>query len=239
MIDRRPASGMGTTHVCGASAVHHFSFGRYQSHERLKWGLLRVLNRVQLESGGKRELYPLGGMEVVIFVEAGAIALHYGDHRAILHNGEVGAVALGLGGDYGFSNVGGSDTRIVEIWLEEDSRSQPRFVHGKVPHGQGILASHLGQDTPVVPLLSHVRLSLLNFERSQSAPVVLDGRHGYGCVTQGSARIGGTSCQSGDGFAILDEPVLEVNATAPCKLLLIETLDREAGQPEQVRQRSS
>lgn len=156
MIERSPACGMGTTHVCGASAVHHFSFGRYQSQERLEWGLLRVLNRIHLEPGGKRELYPLGGMEVVIFVEAGAIALHYGDHRVILHHGEVGAIALGLGGDYGFSNV----------------------------------------------------------ERSKSVQVVLDGGHGYGCVTQGSTSLGALSCASGDGIAILDELVLEVIPSA-------------------------
>lgn len=142
---------------------------------------------------------------------------------------------LGLGGDYGFSNVGGSDARIIEIWLEQHSRRQPRFVHGKVPHGQETLASHLGRDNAVVPLLSHVRISLLNVERSKSVPVVLDGAQGYGCMTKGSARLGALFWASGDGIAIFDEPILEVASTEPCKLLLIETLEREVGQPEQVR----
>lgn len=231
MIERRPVGGMGKTHVCGASAVHHFSFGRYQSHERLEWGLLRVLNRVQLEPGGKRELYPLGGMEVVIFVETGAVALHYGDRRSVLHHGEVGAVAMGLGGDYGFSNAGGSDTRIIEIWLEQDSRSPPRFVHSKVPHDRVIFASPRDRDTPVVPLRSQVRLSLLHFKPNQAVSIDLDGGPSYGCVTEGSALIGGISCESGDGIAILNEPVLEVIAAPQCKLLLIETLDRGARLP--------
>lgn len=225
MIEKRDVGGMGRTTHTGASAVHHFCFGRYLPPDRLGWGRLRVLNRIELESGGRRDVYPLGGMHVVLLVEAGELKAQYGDHQQTIRRGEVAVITMGLGGDYGFSSGGGDGAVFTELWFEGASRRRPRLAHRKVSAEQPVIASCFQDDRPIVSLASPGRVSLWDLGVGQS--VALDPRrgHAYVFLVTGEATVAGIACSAGDAVAAQGEIELVIVAGKAARILAVESLD--------------
>lgn len=227
MIERRAADNHGRTEFDGASAVHHFCFGRYQAVDRVGWGRLRVMNCMVLAADGKRQAHPLGGMEVVIIVESGEITLTIGDRDMVLRGGEVAAVTMGLGSDYGFHNSGGHPASVIEIWLVDDSLGLPKIASQRWPAGPSVLASALAEDAPLFELTGSARISRIEPDPTACDPIPLRGcGPAYALALAGSATVAGIACEAGDGLAIAPGiTALPVSAASPSSLLLIETLD--------------
>lgn len=225
MIEKRDVRGMGRTIHTGASAVHHFCFGRYQAPDRLSWGRLRVLNRIDLEPGGRRDVYPLGGMHVVLLVEAGELQAQFGDRKQTIRRGEVAVITMGLGGDYGFSSSGGERTVFTELWFEGVSRRRPRLAHRKVSAEQPVIASCFLEDRPIVSLTSPGRVSLWNLEEGASLALHPQRGHAYVFLVSGDATMAGIICTAGDALASRGETELSIVASTASCILSVESLD--------------
>lgn len=223
MLERRPAEKMGVTSFRGADSIHHFCYGRYQSPERLNWGCLRVLNRVRLDPGAKRDPHPLGGMEVVLLVETGEIEIQCGDRKTQLPSGGCAVLAMGLGADYGVLNVGDVVTEFIEIWFNIDApRDFPKVLSARLPVGTAAIASLHAADEAPMTLQSPVRVSQLMAVDSAVFQKRLEGEHSYLSVLAGEAIIGGLACRAGDAIALHDEMQVTIEPNEGCEILAIE-----------------
>jgi quercetin 2,3-dioxygenase len=227
MIEKRPAKEMGSSLFEGASAIHHFCFGRYQSPDRLNWGPLRVLNRLRLDPGSARDANYLGGMEVIVLVESGEVAVQCGEQNVRLHAGDIAGLMMGVGADFGFANPANKPAEIVEIWLTLDaSKGWPKLVSGHVPSDTAVLASRRAADFSVLSLSSPAAVSLLHLKAGESAELELRGDYAYAWLVEGRAEMGSLPCGGGDAVALRGEAQFTIAAASACKCLVVQSLGR-------------
>jgi redox-sensitive bicupin YhaK (pirin superfamily) len=226
MIEKRPANEMGSSLFEGASAVHHFCFGRYQSPDRLSWGPLRVLNRIRLEPGSARDPNYLGGMDVLVLVESGEIVVRCGEQDVPLQAGAMASLMMGVGADFGIANPSSKRTaELVEIWLTpEASEGWPKLLSGHVASDMAVLASQHAAHFPILPLSSPAAVTLLHLAASERVDLQLRGEHAYIWLAEGEAVMGDFVCRSGDAIALQNEPGFSIAAAKACKCFVVESL---------------
>lgn len=231
MIEKRPTESLGTTRFNGANTLHHFCFGPYQSAERLGWGSLRMLNRVQLEATGKRDPNFLGQMEILLIGLSGKVIVQCGERRRHLKEGGIAHIDLRAGCDYGIANSGEGPSELIELWLTTDCwQGRPKTRLSRLTHRQSIVASHRRQDMAASQLPSVATIALLDTARATvDRHLIVTEGHAYVCTLGGETRVGEVRCGPDQAVAIEGEKGLSVQMTGPGKCLVIECPTRRAG----------
>lgn len=224
MLEKRSSVEMGTSSFKGAHSIHHFCYGRYQSADRLNWGNLRVLNRVRLEPGAARTPNFLGGMEVIILAEAGEIEIQCGDRKSRLANDGGSVLKMGIGAEYGISNVRSAAAAFIEIWFNMregalvSSNAEVRDLRRRASISTFQSRSDLMASTPQ----SLARTSILALADSEIFNWRVNGPEAYITVLTGVALIGGIWCKTGDAIAIRDETEIAILANGPSQMLAMD-----------------
>ena len=214
-------------------ATLHFSFGGHIDPDNNGIGMLEVLNHDTLTPGSIWPMHHHRDIEAVSYVVKGEF-----EHADSLGNGGVLAaggvqvMSLGRGAEHSERNHSTErDLELVQMWIvprrfgtepglqqrqhaEDDRRN--RLLRIVKPAGEAGEGLEVQQDAGV--FVSHLE------DGATVAHEVASGHGGYLYLLQGRIEANGERLGSGDAAYLWNGGRLELTATVPSELLLVETV---------------
>jgi redox-sensitive bicupin YhaK (pirin superfamily) len=209
----------------------HFSFGDYYDPRNLHWSALRVFNDDIIQPGQGFPRHPHNDMEIITYVLSGAV--EHGDNlgnTGIINAGEVQVMSAGRGIVHSEFNASKSDpVSLLQLWIlprtkgtpphwaqrrwDQDALSNPG-LHPVVSDGSIPGTLPINQDAAVYV----GKLTPGQTAAYASGP----NRHSYLFLIDGELTVNGHPLRKGDQARIKDEPALQITASAPSHLMVID-----------------
>jgi hypothetical protein len=210
---------------------HTFSFAAYHDPERMRFGLLRVINDDVVQASMGFDTHPHENMEIVSIPLVGE--LRHKDSMGNIQNiiaGEVQVMSAGTGITH--SEFNGSESDVVnflQIWvLPEKQNIEPRY--GQKPFSaddrQGRLQNIVSpdQDDGGVWINQQAWFWLGDFKAGQSDTYTIrrSGNGAYLFVLEGAATVAGEQLERRDGIGIEGTDTVDLEVTEDCQLLVMD-----------------
>jgi hypothetical protein len=208
----------------------HFSFDRYEDPENDSFGAMRVFNDDRLIPGAVWPLHPHRDIEGLTYVVEGLFRHedNVGGAPGPLPAGSVQRMTLGSGAWHSEQNA--SETapmRFIQIWILPDTASLPPGVEQRVftredrsdrllkvfgPEGGEVVKVHQDASAYVSSLGAG----------KQVGHTLATGRGAYVYLIEGRASLDGQDMETGDAAKVTDEPSVQIRASAPSELILVD-----------------
>jgi quercetin 2,3-dioxygenase len=208
----------------------HFSFSDYHDPRNMHWSVLRVFNDDVIQPGGGFGMHPHEDMEIVTYVVSGE--LEHRDtlgNRGRVHPGEVQVMSAGSGITH--SEFNPSDkipVHLLQLWLlPRHKNNTPRWEQKQfsVEERSGRLLPVVSSGT-VAGTLAIDQDAAIYVSRLAGGQTVthdsIGARHAYLFLISGEATMNGHKLAAGDQARIENEKRLEISATSPVELILLD-----------------
>ena len=227
MIDVRPFEALGAFRNEWLDTRYHFSFADYYDRARMSFGALRVWNDDAIAPGTGFDPHPHREMEIITYVREGAIT-----HRDSLGNqgrteaGDIQVMHAGTGIVHAEYNLEKTPTRLFQIWIIPDrARVAPGWATRRFPRtGIAVLADgREKRDGSALPLHADASLAAGTLGIGESHVVTPgEGRAIYLVPSRGTLSVNGVAVPERAGVAIAAEERVEIKATSPAELVLVD-----------------
>lgn len=230
MITIRNAADRGHADLGWLDSRHSFSFGQYHDPRHMGFGPLRVINDDRVAPGRGFGTHPHRDMEIVTYVLEGAL-----EHQdslgsgSVMRPGDVQRMSAGTGIRHSeFNHSASEPVHFLQIWIEpERTGLQPSYAqaHAAPADRQGrllLVASRDGRESTLT-LNQDADILVGRLARGEAvshAPGA--GRRLWLQVAKGSVRLNGQDLLEGDGAAVTDEPLLEIEGIEEAEILLLD-----------------
>jgi len=210
---------------------HTFSFAEYQNPERMRFGLMRVINDDVVQPSMGFGTHPHENMEIISIPLTGKLRHEdsMGNVQEIVA-GEVQIMSAGTGITH--SEYNGSESEPVnflQIWVLPEVRDiEPRYDQKSfsVDDRQGRLQNIVSPDRndDGVWINQQVWFWLGDFKADQSDTFTIKrpGNGVYFFVLEGTVIVAGEQLERRDGIGIENVENVEVEATEDCQLLVMD-----------------
>lgn len=230
MITVRPSQERGHANHGWLDSYHTFSFANYYDPDHMGFRALRVINEDRVAPGRGFGTHPHRDMEIISYVLSGSLA-HKDSmgNAATIGAGEVQKITAGTGIAHSEFNPSQTEgVHFLQIWiLPEEAGLTPNYEEKMFPietkQGQWRrIASRTGADG-AVQINQDVELYATVLKAGEGRSLELrPGRYAWVQVAQGKISLNGVSLEAGDGAAISDETLLEVQAVSDAEVLLFD-----------------
>lgn len=230
MITVRPAMERGVTQLGWLDSRHTFSFNRYHDDSWMGFRVLRVINDDIVEAGQGFSTHPHRDMEIITYVLEGELA-----HKdslgsgSVIRPGDVQRMTAGRGILHSeFNNSKTHRVRLLQIWILpettglEPGYEQKTFARDEMTERLRLVASKDARDGSVS---IHQDVNLYSAVLTPGSKVSHDlgeGRYAWLQVATGKMDLNGTKLEYGDGAAISNESVLNIQAGEDAEILLFD-----------------
>lgn len=212
------------------NTYHSFSFADYYDPKHMGFRALRVINEDRVAPGKGFGTHPHRDMEIVTYVLEGAL-----QHRDSMGNGtiirplEVQRMSAGTGITHSEFNPSGVEpVHLLQIWLVPEARGiapsyeQTAFPPEELDGRLRLVASPDGRDGSVT-IHTAAALYAGRFGKGETSKLVLGkGYHSWVQLARGRARINGHELTAGDGAALSEEAMVEVEGIDASEVLVFE-----------------
>ena len=230
MITLRPSNERGHANHGWLDSYHTFSFANYYDPEHMGFRALRVINEDRVAPGRGFGTHPHRDMEIISYVLSGSVA-HKDSmgNAATIQTGEVQRITAGTGIAHSEFNPSDADpVHFLQIWILPDTPGLTPSYDEKVfstadkqgqwrqvaSHNPVEGAVHINQDVDIYATV---------LTTGDSQPFELrPGRYGWVQVASGKISLNGHSLEAGDGAAISDETLLDIQAHSDAEVLLFD-----------------
>ena len=221
------------------STLAHADFGWLKSRQHITafrtgakdaWGSLVMWNDDEIAPGTGFPMHPHRDLEIVTYVFEGAVTHRddTGGHGRI-EAGDVQVMSAGSGIQHSEYNDESGTTRIFQIWLMPGQRGRtPSFGTRPFPKAErqgrfSVLASGDASDERALRIHADAKVLAASLRAGEAADYLPSrGRHLYLVPTQGSVTVNGQVVGPRDGLAVLDEPLLRIEAHGDVEVLLVD-----------------
>lgn len=213
------------------NSQHTFSFADYHDPERMRFGLLRVINDDVVQPAMGFGTHPHENMEIISIPLTGALR-----HKDSMGNvqeitaGEVQIMSAGTGITH--SEYNGSESELVnflQIWvLPEKSGIEPRYDQKlfSADDRQGLFQNIVSpdQNDDGVWINQQAWFWLGDFKAGQSDTYAIrkSGNGAYFFVIEGAVTVAGEQLARRDGMGVEDAATVDIEATEDCQLLVMD-----------------
>jgi len=209
---------------------HSFSFADYHDPKHMGFRALRVINEDRVQPGQGFGSHPHRDMEIISYVLEGAL-----EHRdsmgsgAVLRPGEVQRMSAGTGVRHSEFNASSTEpVHFLQIWLLPSRTGiAPGYEQKAFPRAlrEGrlqLLASPGGSDGSVT-LHADAYLYAGCFGPGVAGELrIAEGRHAWVQLARGRALVNGQELEAGDGAALSDIPVIQIEGGADSEVLIFD-----------------
>lgn len=207
----------------------HFSFAEYYNPNRMRFGVLRVVNDDYILPGNGFDLHPHRDMEIISYIIEGSLT--HADslgHEETIQAGIFQYMSAGSGVEHSEHNYGAQRTRILQIWIFPDEKGvKPRYgdvnIDPKASFNQWYHV--VSPDTTKAPITLHqdVNLHVLHLDAGKALAYPLTpGRQAYVVQISGEAEINDEiTLEFGDSLEISDCQMM-YSAKTTSHVLVIE-----------------
>ena len=208
---------------------HTFSFADYFDPDWIQFGHLRVLNQDRVREGRGFGTHGHRDMEIVTYMLEGSL-----EHKDSMGNGsrmspgEVQLMSAGTGVTHSEFNASSSQgLHLLQMWvLPEKEGTVPRYEQKRFPELESetgrlhLVVSPDGRDGSLNIGQDALLYAGRFLEKEASLHELAPGRMAWLHVATGSLRVNGVDLGPGDGAAIRDEQVLELQSLEPLEAVL-------------------
>ncbi len=210
---------------------HTFSFANYHNPERVRFGLLRVLNDDWIEPSKGFDFHPHDNMEIITIPLTGSIQ-HKDSlgNEFVIKSGEIQRMSAGSGimhSEYSASK--NEVSNLLQIWVFPKIRDIPPRYGQKVfdPNGRKnnfqLIISPDGRDDSIdINQDAFFSLSDLTLGETLNYQIKLKGNGLYLFVISGAIKVLDETLNSRDGMGITDLSEVSITAEKESKLLVME-----------------
>jgi len=212
-------------------SYHSFSFASYHNPERMRFGVLRVLNDDTVAPGKGFGTHPHENMEIISIPLEGDL-----EHKdsmgnvAVIKKGDVQVMSAGTGIYHSEYNQNKErEVKFLQIWVFPDKK-------GVSPRYDQISLDEIRKENALYQILSPnekdqgvwihqeawIHLGEFTSMTSTSYPLQKKGNGIYAFVLEGGIELEGQILESRDGFGIWETREIQVQAQAGSRVLLIE-----------------
>ena len=226
MLNHVPFSNLGHANYGWLDARHHFSFASYHNSERLKFGVLRVINDDIIKSGEGFSTHSHKNMEIITYVRKGAIT-----HRDSNGNvgrteaGDVQVMSAGTGISHSEFNLESEDTNLFQIWIEPNELEvEPRWDSYQFPQEPTVDSLKLivsGDDSAPLSICQDAFIYAGHLLKGSKLKHPIR-QQAYVLVSEGSLELNGHHLEKGDGLEMTEESSAKVMAISDVTFLIID-----------------
>jgi redox-sensitive bicupin YhaK (pirin superfamily) len=209
---------------------HSFSFANYYNPEKMRFGVLRVLNDDYLAGGKGFGFHPHDNMEIITIMLEGE--LRHQDsmgNSEVLRENEVQVMSAGSGIQHSeFNNLPDKELNLLQIWIYPEKKdikptySQTIFLSDdRIDKWQRIV-SPIGNDGLTINQQTYISRSELSEGSELSYDFHSSENGAYVFVISGNIRIGDSILNTRDSLGVWDTNNLEIKAESNSDILLIE-----------------
>jgi len=210
---------------------HTFSFASYHNPERVKFGLLRVLNDDIVQPGEGFGTHPHDNMEIISIPLKGALAHKDSTgNEHVINTGDVQIMSAGSGLYHSEYNASKKDAvNFLQIWVFPKERDiEPRYdqktynPEDRKNKFQIVVSPEINSGNLWINQDSYFSLADLEKGSSVNYEVKNPGNGVYLFLIEGSINAGGIQMDKRDGLGIEDTDSIEITAVENSQLLVIE-----------------
>lgn len=210
---------------------HTFSFAEYQDPERVRFGLLRVLNDDIVEGGQGFGAHPHDNMEIISIPLSGALAHKDSTgNEHVINTGDVQIMSAGEGLYHSEYNASKTDTvNFLQIWVFPKERDiEPRYEQKTFDASerknklQVVVSPNKNNGTLWINQDAYFSLLTLQKGNDIAYKVNHNGNGVYLFVISGSVTAAGESLNTRDAIGIEDSDGFDIKAGSDAELLFIE-----------------
>lgn len=226
----RPAEERGHANHGWLDSHHSFSFAHYFDPRHMGFRALRVINDDVVKPGTGFPPHGHADMEIVSYVIRGALAHEDSTGGAgVLRRGDVQVMSAGTGIRHSEFNASrDEDVRFLQIWIlppQEDL--PPSYRQRTIPDAdkRNRLALIAGprDSSAVLPLHQDALIYACLLDEGETVSHRLrPGRGAWLQMAEGSAVVNGIAVKQGDGLAIEEEELVEIQAGSHAEFLLFD-----------------
>ncbi len=210
---------------------HTFSFANYHNPERVRFGLLRVLNDDIVQPGEGFGTHPHDNMEIISIPLKGALA-HKDSTGSehVINTGDVQIMSAGSGLYHSEYNASKKDeVNFLQIWIFPKERDiEPRYDQKTYDAAerknkfQLVVSPEKSGDA--LWINQDAYFSLVNLDKGKNVKydIKQKGNGVYIFVLEGSISAAGDNLSKRDGLGIEDVSEVEITAIEDSELLLME-----------------
>lgn len=219
MIKIRRSEDRGQANYGWLDTKYTFSFNTYTDERFMGFRNLRVINEDMIEPNQGFPTHGHRDMEILTYVMSGELS-----HKDSMGNGEtihpheVQRMTAGTGVLHSEYSSPTDKTHLLQIWILPEKRNlepgyEQKFFAPEEKKGKLKLVASRGGDDGSVHINQDVALYSSILSKGETVSHALAaGRHAWIQVVKGSLEINGEFLNQGDGAAISDEKLLEINA---------------------------
>jgi len=234
MITIRKSADRGHASHGWLDSRHTFSFADYHDPRHMGFGPLRVINEDRVEPSKGFAAHSHRDMEIVSYVLDGAL-----EHRdsmgtgSVIRPGDVQMMRAGTGVTHSeFNQSSEAPVHFLQIWVLPDRQAlEPAYAQASFPVQQRrntlkLVASDDGRDGSLQISQDFAMYASVLDAGASISHQLAPGRRAWLQIARGRAKIKATGAEmdvaEGDGAAVTDEHVLEIQADSPTELLLFD-----------------
>jgi quercetin 2,3-dioxygenase len=230
MMVIRPAAERGHAEHGWLDSHHTFSFADYYDPAHMGFRSLRVINEDRVAGGAGFPTHAHRDMEIITYVLAGGL-----EHKDSLGTGsvirpsDVQRMSAGNGVRHSEYNASRSEpVHFLQIWIMPAARGIPASYEQKNfaerdRQGQLRLVASPDASQGSVRLHADVRLYAGLFSEGERAELPLgQGRHAWVHVARGRLRLNGRELGAGDGAALSEESVVQIEGVEDAEVLVFD-----------------
>lgn len=210
---------------------HTFSFASYHNPERVRFGLLRVLNDDIVQPGEGFGTHPHDNMEIVSIPLSGALAHKDSTgNEHVINTGDVQIMSAGSGlyhSEYNASQK--EEVNFLQIWVFPKERDiQPRYDQKTFSKAerknkfQAVVSPEKNSSSLWINQDSYFSLADIEAGKEITYNINKKGNGVYLFVISGSVEAAGTNLDKRDGIGIVDTDKITVSAKENSEILVIE-----------------
>ena len=211
---------------------HTFSFASYYNPERVRFGLLRVLNDDIIEGGTGFGTHPHDNMEIISIPIYGAL-----EHKdsmgsiGVISDNEIQVMSAGSGLTHSEYNHSKTDAaNFLQIWIFpkleniEPRYDQRKFDKEKSKNKFHLLVSPVKDSTETLWINQDAYISITELEKEKELTYKVNkkGNGVYLFVIKGSVKLGDEIFTERDGIGIEDEESISIISNEDSRILVLE-----------------
>ena len=209
----------------------YFSFGNYHNAEKVRFGLLRVLNDDFIASGGAFPTHPHDNMEIVTIPFTGA--LKHKDStggEGVIQAGDVQIMSAGTGVQHSEANASATDpVTLFQVWLYPKERNiQPRYdqrsfdVKERINNWQYVVSPQEADGGLWINQDARFAMTRLEAGKTLNYENAFEGNGIFLVVISGTIELDGNKLHQRDAAGIEDTNTFSIYAGEDAELLAIE-----------------
>lgn len=226
-----PASARGFADHGWLKAHHSFSFADYYNPERMRFGLLRVLNDDTIAPGKGFGTHPHDNMEIVTIPLKGTL-----EHKdslgsvGVIKKGEVQIMSAGTGvthSEYNHSKT--EEVKLLQTWIFPKQKNiKPRYdqkvfiAEGRKNKFQKVVSPDASEGSMMINQDAYYFLGDFDKDVNTAYTINIPGNGVYLFVMEGKIEIDGNKLGKRDAIGIWEVDKFTISTTEKSELLLIE-----------------